>query len=436
MGRKVLYLLLVFVSTLLLALEVPTVNYKYYKLSNGLQVYVFEDRTIPLVKFEIWYKVGSIDELEGRTGAAHLLEHVMFNGTEALKKGKLDELITSVGGENNAGTYYDYTVYYEVVPSAKLELAIAIEADRMRNLKIDPEDFYRELDVVKQERRQSTENNYIQSGWEELQAKAFEKTPLGHFIIGWMNDLSNMTHEYIRSFYEMFYAPNNAIIAISGDVNPDEAVKLVEKYFGDYKPMEIKRPEYRTTKFEGEKVIRLPRLTKLALMLQMYNIPRGDHPDIAAINALLDIWLNSESSRVNNELYYNKGLILGCGGFTNDLRIPSYALVYAFGYREADLDLIKQEMDKELEKIVKEGVSEEELTKVKKTLLKNIMFRLKDIKEFSEEVILGALRYDDPLFYKKQIENIAKLTSADIQRVAREYFLPKNRYVGYIVPNR
>lgn len=431
-----LTVVLILAVVLLFSVDIPVVNYVYHELPNGLKVYIFEDHTVPLVKVEVWYKVGAIDESEGKTGAAHLLEHTMFNGTEALAKGKLDELITSVGGENNAGTYYDYTVYYEVVPSAKLELALAIEADRMRNLKIDPEDFYRELDVVKQERRQSVENNYIRSGWEELQGKAFKGTPLGHFIIGWMNDLNNMTHDYIRAFYEMFYAPNNAIVSISGDVEPAEAIKLVEKYFGNYQPSKIVRPEYKTVNFVGEEIIRLPRLTRVSLILELYNMPRGDHPDIPAINALLDIWLNSESSRVNNELYYKKGLILGCGGFIDELRIPSYALVYAFGYKEDDLNLIKSEMDKELEKIANYGVSEEELIKVKKSMLKNMIFGLKDIKEFSEEVLLGVLRYDDPLFYKKRIEAIANLTSEDIQRVAREYFLPKNRYVGYIVPNK
>ncbi|WP_448522429.1 M16 family metallopeptidase [Pseudothermotoga sp.] len=305
------------------------------------------------MKVQVWYELGSIDEEEGRTGSAHLLEHEMFSGTETLGKGKIDELITSVGGELNAGTYYDYTVYYGIVPSAKLELALAIEADRMRNLKIDPIDFYRELEVVKQERRQRVENNYIQSGWEELQSAAFAGTPLGHFVIGWMEDLNKMTHGYIRSFYEMFYAPNNAIVAISGDVDPQEGIALVEKYFGDYEPMEIKRSIYAETKFEGEKVLRLPRITRYALMLQLYQIPRGDHEDLPAIEALLDIWLNSESSRVVNELYYKRGMILGCGGFTTALRIPGYALVYAFGYKEDDLDQIKAAMDADCERLQK-----------------------------------------------------------------------------------
>jgi zinc protease len=432
--RRLFLTVFVLLTLTLLAIEVPTVQYVYHQLPNGLQIYVFEDHTVPLVKIQVWYKVGSIDEEQGRTGSAHLLEHEMFSGTEALGKDEIDELITSVGGQLNAGTYYDYTVYYEIVPSAKLELALAIEADRMRNLKIDPIDFYRELEVVKQERRQRVENNYIQSGWEELQSNAFAGTPLGHFVIGWMEDLNKMTHDYVRDFYEMFYAPNNAIVAISGDVDPQETIVLVEKYFGDYEPMEIKRPVYAETKFEGEKVLRLPRITRYALMLQLYQIPRGDHEDLPAIEALLDIWLNSESSRVINELYYKRGMILGCGGFTTALRIPGYALVYAFGYKEDDLDQIKEAIDEELRKIAEEGVFEEELEKVKKARLKEIIFGLKDIREFSDMIVLSALRYDDPYLYKKQIETISKLTSEDIQRVARQYFLSKDRYVGYIVP--
>ena len=135
-----------------------------------------------------------------------------------------------------------------------------------------------------------------------------------------------------------------------------------------------------------------------------------------------------------NELYYKRGMILGCGGFVNTLRIPGYALVYAFGYKEDDLDQIKAAMDEELRKIAEEGVSEEELEKVKKARLKEIIFGLKDIREFSDVIVLSALRYDDPYLYKKQIETISKLTSEDIQRVARQYFLSMDRYVGYIVP--
>lgn len=434
MRKWSLLIVLFFSLALAFSINLPTPEYVHRVLPNGLQVFIFEDRTVPLVKVQVWYKVGSIDETEGKTGAAHLLEHTMFNGTHALEKGKIDELITSVGGECNAGTYYDYTVYYEIVPSSKLELALAIEADRMRNLKIDPEDFYRELEVVKQERRQSVENNFIMSGWEELQGKAFRGTPLGHHIIGWMEDLESMTHDYIKSFYEMFYAPNNAIVSIAGDVDPQEALELVEKYFGEYEPARIERPEYTQAKIEGETILRLPRLTGVALMLQLYQVPEGNHEDIAAIEALLDIWLNSESSRVNRELYYNRGLILACGGFTTTLRIPGYVLVYAFAYGEEDLDQIKEAMDEELEKIAKEGVSSEELEKVKKSKLKQLVFALKDIRELADEVVLGALRYGDPLFYKKYIENVSKLTEEDIQRVARQYFLTKNRYVGYVVP--
>ena len=436
MKRLLLLLMLYIFALFLFAVEIPNVNFVEYTLNNGLKVFIFEDHSVPLVKVEIWYKVGSIDEEEGKTGIAHLLEHTMFNGTNALPKGGIDDLITSVGGSNNAATSYDYTVYYELVPSAKLELALAIEADRMRNLKIDPDDFYREKEVVKQERRMRIENNYIQSGWEELQANAFKGTPLGHFVIGFMEDLERITHIDVRNFYEMFYAPNNAILSISGDVNPEEAIKLVEKYFGEYSPEQVKRPEYAEPKIEGETILKLPRMTRLSLLMELYSIPKADHEDIPAIEALLDIWLNSKNSRVNKELYFNKQLILGTGGFIYDLRIPGMAVIYAFGYKEEDLDAIKDGIDKELERIINEGISEEELKKVKKQMIKSLIFAQKDLKEFSSEIVLGKLRFDNPELYKQKLEKLNQLTSEDIQRVAKKYFYSKNRYVGYIVPKK
>ena len=165
---------------------IPKIDYTEYKLDNGLQIYVLEDHKLPLVNFSVWYKVGSIDERDGISGISHLLEHTMFLGTETLKKGQIHKLVKSVGGSNNAGTYYDYTKYYEELPASKLELAMAIEADRMRNLAINPPEFKREKKVVKQERRKRVENSVFWSSLEEVQAKAWANTPLEHQIIGWM----------------------------------------------------------------------------------------------------------------------------------------------------------------------------------------------------------------------------------------------------------
>ncbi|WP_018250229.1 M16 family metallopeptidase [Orenia marismortui] len=415
---------------------IPKLDYSHFKLDNGLKVYVFEDHKAPLAKFSIWYKVGSIDEPEGITGISHLLEHTMFLGTEALGKDQVHKLVKSVGGVNNASTYYDYTMYYEEIPSTKLELAMAIESDRMENLKIDKEEFSREKEVVKQERRMRVENNIFSSAMEEIQAKAFPNSSLHHQVIGWMNDLNNITVDDMREHYTKYYAPNNAIMVVTGDVDPKKVHQLAKKYYGDYKAQEIKRLKNIEVKQNQERVIKLEKRTKVPIIAMMYKIPSGDHPDMPAIKALLDILINNSSSRVKTELQKNKRMILESGGFTIDLRIPGYALLYTVPLSENFIDQVQEEFDKELEKIIDNGVSYKELEIVKKDSLKDIIFRQKDISSAAELVATSLIRYDNPKLYQQNIKRLKNLTVEDIQKVAKKYFIKSNRTIGYILPQK
>ncbi len=386
--------------------KIPEVEYSKYELDNGMEIYVIEDHDVPLVKFSVWYRVGSIDETKGITGISHMLEHSMFLGTETLKKDQVHKLVKQVGGISNAGTFYDFTMYYEELPSAKLELAVAIEADRMRNLEFSKEAFQNETDVVRQERRRRIENNFFQSALEKVQAKAFKDSGLHHQIIGWGKDIENYTKKDLLNYYREYYAPNNAVAIVAGDVDPDNVHKLVKKYFGDYKREKITRREQKELKQKEERFIKIEKVTKLPVIAMMYKVPRGNHKDFPAISALMDILINNPNSRVKKELKRNKRLIMQAGGFPLGLRIPGFSLVYAIPMSEKNMDKVKKGIDKEIDKIIKNGVSDKELKRVKKSTMKQMVFMQKDKTNFTRTIAGNVVRFNNPELYKRNLKNL------------------------------
>src|SRR5262245_43708382 len=201
-------------------------------LGNGLRVIVKPDRRAPVTVVMVWYKVGSIDEVNGATGVAHVLEHMMFKGTPSMQAGEYSRIIAAAGGRDNAFTSNDFTGYFAVLQKTRLELALRLEADRMVNLTLAPEEFAKEIKVVMEERRLRTEDRPRSLTYEQLMAAALTAHPYRNPVIGWMNDLENMRVEDARDFYRRWYAPNNALVVVVGDAAPEEVFALVEKHFG------------------------------------------------------------------------------------------------------------------------------------------------------------------------------------------------------------
>ena len=202
-----------------------------FMLNNGLKLIVREDHRAPTVAHMVWYRAGSIDEVNGRTGVAHVLEHMMFKGTHKVKSGEFSRLVAAVGGRENAFTSRDYTAYFQQVEKSKLDEVIRLEADRMSNLNFDDAEFLKEIQVVMEERRLRTEDNPSSLLNESLMATAYMSSPYRHPVVGWMNDLQNMKAADARDWYRSWYAPNNATVVISGDVDPGQILKAVEKYY-------------------------------------------------------------------------------------------------------------------------------------------------------------------------------------------------------------
>ena len=222
------------------AKELQATDTHEFMLSNGMKVIVKEDHRAPTVAHMVWYKAGSIDEVNGKTGVAHVLEHMMFKGTKKLKPGDFSKQVAAVGGRDNAFTSKDYTAYFQQIEKSHLEKMMALESDRMANLQIREDEFAKEIQVVMEERRLRTDDQASAIVYEQLVAAAFINSPYRNPIIGWMDDLKNMTYQDALEWYQDWYAPNNAVLVVSGDVEPNEVHALAQKYYGAIPAKKIK----------------------------------------------------------------------------------------------------------------------------------------------------------------------------------------------------
>ena len=240
-----------------------------FELDNGLQVLVIPNHKAPIVKHMVWYKSGSVDEPKGKSGTAHLLEHLMFRGTKKVKDGVFNDVINQNGGESNAFTSLDYTAYHQFVDISRLELAMYLEADRMQNLKVTPQSFEKEQNIVFQERKQVVDNNPLSYFGESVRKVLWQEHPYGLPVSGYPDEIKSITQEDVETFYEQFYAPNNAILVLAGDIDVETAQKLANKYYGKIKAREIgKKADFPvlTRKFEANLQMKLPAAQSKRLM--------------------------------------------------------------------------------------------------------------------------------------------------------------------------
>ena len=293
---------------------------KEFRLDNGLQVLILEDHAVPLVTVQVWYRVGSRNERPGITGISHFLEHMMFKGTPKYGPGLYTQLIQRYGGTQNAFTSYDMTAYYSVLPSARLELALDLEADRMAHLLLDPQEIKAEREVVKEERR-LRENAPTGPMYEVLGALAYKAHPYHWPTIGWMSDIESITREELEAHYKTYYVPNNATVIIVGDVDTSQTMAAVRRYFESLPqgppPPPVRPPEPPQL---GEHRAEIPRPTALAALAMAYHIPAFDHADALPLEVLGQILSQGQSSRLYRDLVYQRQLATSISA-NADLRI-------------------------------------------------------------------------------------------------------------------
>ncbi len=383
-------------ALILLALSGPALaTVTDVTLENGLRVIVKEDHRAPVAVSQLWYRAGSMDEFNGTTGVAHVLEHMMFKGTEKVPDGQFSKRIAAAGGRENAFTNRDVTVYFQQLQKDRLPLAFELEADRMANLRLNDESFAKEIQVVMEERRMRTEDNPQSVAYEQLLSVAYQAHPYRHPVIGWMDDLENMKPQDARDWYGRWYAPNNAVLVVAGDVQPAEIIALAKQQFGPLvkKNLPERKPQAEPVS-RGEKRLTVKAPAKLPSVLMAWHAPALRDMDKEnmpwALQVLAGILDGHDSARLKKHLVKEERLAVDAGA-SYDMLARGPGMFYAEGTPAESKT--PQELEKaikaEIARIQNEGVSESELRRVKAQVIAADVYQRDSI--FYQAMQLGEL---------------------------------------------
>jgi zinc protease len=435
--RKIIFAAILSMSSVLFAaaqVKVAPLPLKQRTLANGLRIVTLQDNSSPTVSIHVWYDVGGKNDPPGRSGFAHMFEHMMFKATKHMPNEKMDRLTEDVGGFNNASTWPDFTNYYEVVPSNHLEPILWAEADRMVNLNVDETNFASERDVVKEEYRQSVlAPPYGKLFW-LLDDVTFQKHPYRRGVIGNLEELSAATRADAEAFYKAYYRPDNAVLIVVGDFEQKQLDSHIDKHFGPIaKPSgTIQRvtevePEWTTERRINEFGPRVP----FPATAIVYRAPKTTSPDIPAILIAAAILSGGESSRMYTALVRNQQ-IAQQAEFGPELNTEGGRLtLLGIGSEKGTSQNLEAALLAELKKIQDSGVTAQELEKAKNQLVARAI-RARETNDGKAIAIEQAIAFQgDPMAVNREIENIQKVTAADVQRVMKHYFRDNNRVVIY-----
>jgi len=421
------------------AIAAPSVT-EEHALANGMRVIVKPDHRAPVVVSMVWYKVGSVDEFNGTTGVAHVLEHMMFKGTRSVPAGEFSKLIAAAGGRENAFTTRDYTSYFETLQKKRLPLALRLEADRMANLVLSQDEFAKEIRVVMEERRWRTDDRPRALVYEQLLATALEAHPYRRPIIGWMNDLENMRVEDAREFYHRWYAPNNAILVVVGDVIPQEVFDLAEQQFGGIKPQALpqRKPQQESPQL-GIKRLTVKAPAEQPYVLMAYHVPalRDPHNDWEpyALDMLASVLDGDEASRLNRNLVRVEQLASSVdASYDGVARGPGMFYMSAVPTAGKTPQEAEQGLRRELQKIAAEGVTADELKRIKAQVIAGQVYERDSMfaqaRQIGEMESIGLSYRDIDLM----LEKLKQVTPEQVQAVAKKYFSDDTLTVAYLDP--
>jgi len=404
-------------------------------LDNGLKVIVWPDHDIPNVAMYNWVKAGARNERPGITGLSHFFEHMMFNGSEKYGPGEFDRVMEANGGANNAFTSSDVTVYQNWFPRTALEVIFDLEADRIANLKFDEEVIESERGVVHSERRLRVDNSNMGQLYEQAQAMAFVAHPYQFPVIGWPSDIAAWSHEDLVGYFKTYYAPNNGNLIVVGDVTPEEIFELAEKYLEPIPSQDPPEP-VRTVEPEqlGERRFVIEKEAQVPLIVMAYHIGAGDDPEAPALRLLLSILTDGDSSRLHQRLVEQDQVAISVGSFQDEGFDPGLAWFRATLSEATDPATAEKTIDEELQKVVKDGVTDDELRKAKNIYLSGFWRNMKTIngKAYAlgeYEVFHGDYRklFEAPAIYDA-------VTREQVQQVAAKVLRRTNRTVGVLKP--
>jgi zinc protease len=413
------------------------IPFETYKLPNGLTVILSEDHTTPTVAVDVWYHVGSKNELPGRTGFAHLFEHVMFTGSGHVPYGLHDKLTEGVGGGNNGSTTNDRTNYFETIPSNYLESALWLESDRMGYLldTLDIAKLNAQRDVVKNERRQSYDNQPYGRVSEIFSAAMYPKDhPYSWPVIGSMTDLSAASEEDVKAFFRIYYAPNNATLAVVGDFDPAQTKAWIQKYFVDLpQGKTVERPKVALGNLTASKRLVYEDRVQVPRLYIQWPTVGFKHDDDYALSVLSSIVSGSRTARLTKALVYDTQKASQVFAFQNSAEDVGVFQVVVVPRPEATLTDLETAVDQVLQKFVSEGPTAEELQKAKAGLELGFLRGLESNLGKANQLINGAVFYGNPGQFRTDYQKTMAVTAADVKRVAQQY-LSRSRIVLSVVP--
>lgn len=411
-----------------------------FQLKNGLDVVVIEDHRAPVVVQMVWYKAGSADEQRGVSGVAHFLEHLMFKGTEKVPDGQLSKIVEANGGSDNAFTSYDYTAYFQRVAADRLDLMMTMEADRMRNLILSPDDWKTERDVIIEERNQRTDSNPDSRFAEQFRAAQFLNSPYGTPVIGWKQEMSSLTRQDALDWYQKYYAPNDAILVVAGDVRPDDVKRMAEAHYGPLKPSDGIAVRHRPQEPEQIAARRLsfsdPRVSHPYVM-RSYLAPErnaGDQKRAAALTVLAELLGGNQQTSVLGKalLFGTKQAIYASASYDGTSYDPTTFTLYVAPVDGVSLDDAEKAMDKVVADFMKNGVDPAQLDRIKTEIRASLIYAKDDTeglaRDYGEALATGLT--------VKDVQDwpgiLAAVTADDVMAAAQDVFNPDRSVTGWV----
>jgi zinc protease len=430
-------LILLFLLLTPLIAHAQSIEVKTHLLKNGMKVLVHEDHSIPSVALYIFYRIGSRNERPGTTGLSHYFEHMMFNGAKKFGPKQFDIQMEAAGGQNNAYTSNDVTVYQDWFTPTALELIFDMEADRIQHLAFDPKIVESERGVVASERRSSVDANNFGVLYEQLSAAAYTAHPYQWPVVGWMVDIENWKMEDLKAHFKMGYSPSNATMVVTGAVKFEEIVKLAQKYIEPI-PSSAPPPPVTTKEPEqlGERRVTVKKFAQLPIVMMGYHVTNAKDPDYYPLQVLSSVLFTGESSRMYQRLVDKDQIALFVQGGMSPSLDPTLYRITSQPKAGIAPEQVEKAIYEELDKVKANGVTEQELQKVKNILTASFYRQMKTISGKANTLGSYEVFFGD---YKKLFsaaDEYAKVTNDDLKRVAAKYFTEKNRTVATLIPEK
>jgi zinc protease len=418
------------------AVRPPRLQYELMTLPNGLTIVLSPDHSTPIVHVELWYHVGSKDEKPGRTGFAHLFEHMMFKGSKNVEPEEHASILASIGGQSNAYTTDDATVFWQTVPSQYLPLVLWMEADRMATLRIDKATFENEREVVKEERRLRVDNPPFGRLSEILYSTFYTVSPYRHTTIGSMKDLDAASVADVRDFHNTFYVPSNATVAIVGDFDMAQAKELVTKYLGRVPKSDqvIPREYPREPPSTRERRVTVNENWPLPAVVVAYPITYDGHKDSYPLHLTSKILSDGDSSRIYKSLVYEKGIAVSAFGGGNIIEEPNLFFAVALVAPGHTHDEVEKALIAEFDKLRTEPITERELQRAKNQFFRDYIVDRESIRGKASQLAHAVVIHRDVTTADGEVEIFTNMSVADLNRVAKTYFTPESRLVLKILP--